>query len=192
MVKKTGCKKSEIKFKGRCYPKKMEQSSHAVLDWKIDYGFKGNRLIMKNLEGCVLDDSKTSGKCSYGAVAKNNENLAKTINGLLKKFKRKTIEMKIPDAQWKSKYDYTDSGRGNEKENYLEEIKVGSSKYGPEYFYPLLNEVLDEAVVTKSKTVAKKKIGDKIKLTYWQGSKDTPIIMEGKTGLYVLAPRVSG
>lgn len=188
-MKKAGCKKGEIKFKGRCYPKTMKQSEHTVLDWDIEYGFKGNKVIMKNIEGCVTDSTHVHGKCSVGAIIRKKEALAKTINNLLKKYVRKIEDFKIPDKQWKSRYKYDDKGGSIERKDFIEHIKVGNTKYAADRFFCLLNEVLDQAIVTKSKSLAKKLIGEKVKITYWQDkTPDGPIIFEGDGGFYALAP----
>ena len=190
-MKKNGCKKGQVKFKGRCYPKQMKQSEHTVLDWDIEYGFKGNKLVMKNLKGCITAPNHIYGKCSTGAVIKNKEILAKTINGLIKKYTCKTMDFKIPDKQWKSEYMSDPAGNTIERKDYIEEIKVGNAKYDAEVFFGLLNEALDQPIVTKSKNPSKKLIGEKLKITYWQDKKpDGPIVLEGNGGFYALAPRI--
>ena len=187
MVKKSGCKKGEIKFRGDCYPKNMTQSEHAILDWVIDYAFKGNKLVIKNISDCITDPAHVRGKCAIGAIIKKKTGLANTIDNILKKAVKKTEDLKIPDKQWKSEY----NSEGKERSDYIETIKVGNSKYDAETFFGLLNEALDDAVVTKSKQLSKKLVGEKIKVTFWQDKQpDGPIIIKGKTGLYALAPRI--
>jgi len=188
MKKKIGCKKGEIKIAGHCFPKNMKQSENIVLDWDLEYGFRGNKLIIKNLSGCVVDNAHIRAKCSAGAVHGKKEMMAKNINNWLKKYTRVTEDFKIPDKQWKNEY----AAEGKERIDYIETIKIGNSKYDPEAFFGLLNEALDQPIITKSKQFSKKLVGEKIKITYWQEKKnpDGPVVLEGSTGFYVLAPRI--
>jgi len=167
---KKGCKKSEIKFKDRCWPKVMcEPKLKVVLDWTEVS--KEDKPV-----GCWIDGAHTRAKCVIPAVLEEDKKftLGKAIQNSMQRKGAKTYTIKEKD------FGYTGA------------IKVGNATYNPGYLLQILEEINGERYVSKSGNAAlKNKVGKKIKFGYWQSKeKDMPLVLEGNGGLYVLAPRI--
>jgi len=175
--KKSGCNKGQVKFHGRCYPKVLCEPKYQ-LNWNnypMDCDKSGNEIQT----GCQINSGHTIARCNIPSIMLSKHHVGKIFLDVIRKGKkRKTQEIQyIPDPEA-----YTP-----------EPMKIGHSTFSSELILGVMQEIHGHRLVTKNqlngkptKTAENKKFN----ITYWQDpKKDTPIVIEGNSAFYVIAPR---
>jgi hypothetical protein len=187
--KKSGCKKGEVSFQGKCYHKVMATPKYPI-EWAESSSDKQL--------GCVMDPSHIVARCIIPSINKENI-IGKIFDDIIKESSKhqQKIHYTVSGKEEveKSKWNQETRKMDEWKETidvYPETFKIGNALYAVGPVLAILGETHGKRFTSKNMGKPTKTAQEKeFTINYWQKpGKDGPVIIEGNDALYAIAPRI--